>query len=55
MAIPPLLLIVQAPSFPTYVELAHAMRAFAGERKKLIRESMNNIYEQADTPQSAVE
>lgn len=47
--------IVQAPLFPTYAELGHAMRAFDGEPVKRVRETINAMWEQTGTPQNPVD
>lgn len=47
--------IVQAPIFPTYADLGHAIRMFDGESLRLVRDTMNAIYNQAGTPQSPVD
>jgi restriction system protein len=48
-------LIVQAPLFAPYADVGHAIRLFDGEPVKRVRETMKAIYEQAGTPQSAVD
>lgn len=47
--------IVQAPLFPTYADVGHAVRAFNGEPVKLVRETINAMFEQTGTPQSPVD
>jgi restriction system protein len=46
---------VQAPWFPTYAELAHAIRAFDGEPVKRVRDTITANLEQMGTPQSPVD
>jgi restriction system protein len=47
--------IVQAPLFPPYADVEHAIRLLDGEPVKRVREMMKAIYEQAGTPQSPVD
>ena len=47
--------VVQAPLFPTYAEIGHAIRALDGEPVKRIREMVASIWEQTGTPQSPVD
>jgi restriction system protein len=47
--------VVQAPLFPTYAELGHAIRAFDGKSVKRVRETINAMMEQTGTPQSPVD
>jgi hypothetical protein len=44
--------IVQAPLFPPYADVEHAIRLLDGEPVKRVREMMKAIYEQAGTPQN---
>lgn len=48
-------LIVRAPLFPTYAELAHAIRIFTGEPPNLVLEMINAIRDQTGTPQNPVD
>jgi hypothetical protein len=48
-------MVVQAPYFPTYRIIGHAIRALDGEPVSRIREMMNAIYEQRGTPQTPVD
>ncbi len=47
--------VVQAPLFPTYAELGHAIRSFDAEPVKRVRETINAMMEQTGTPQSPVD
>ena len=48
-------MVVQAPYFPTYKIIGHAIRALDGEPVSRIREMMNAIYEHRGTPQAPVD
>jgi restriction system protein len=47
--------IVQAPLFPPYADLGHAIRSLHGEPLRRVRDTMTAIYDQAGTPQSPVD
>jgi len=47
--------IVRAPLFPTNAELASAIKAFAGEPVKKVRDTFTAIWEQTGTPQNPVD
>jgi restriction system protein len=47
--------IVRAPLFPTNAELASAIKCFAGEPVKLVRDTFTAIWEQTGTPQNPVD
>lgn len=47
--------IVRAPLFPTYAELASAIRAFDGEPVQRVRNTITAILDQAGTPQNPVD
>lgn len=48
-------LIVRAPLFPTYRDIANAMRAFRGEEVGTVRETIKAIMAQTGTPQNPVD
>jgi restriction system protein len=47
--------IVRAPLFPTYKELANAVRTFADEPVQRVRDTITAIMEQTGTPQNPVD
>jgi restriction system protein len=47
--------LVQAPLFPTYTELGHAIRALDGEPVRRVRDMINAVFEQTGTPQNPVD
>jgi restriction system protein len=54
-SVTPRTLIVRAPLFPSYTELASAIRAFTDESVKDVRETINAIWEHTGTPQNPVD
>lgn len=47
--------VVQAPYFPTYRAIGHAIHALDGEPVRRVRDMMNTTYEQRGTPQTPVD
>lgn len=47
--------IVRAPLFPSYADLASAIRAFEGVGTRAVRETINAIHDQTGTPQNPVD